>query len=161
MGLTEDETAFGYNAILLSRTMHDENGRFFPIFVLSNNGTDWKQPVTQYYLTLLFKIFTPSIFLLRFSSVIIIVLCVFLIYRFSRIEYSNKLSIIAALLFLTTPLIMIQGHMALDNIMPIPFTLIWLFFIFLYNKKPKIKIPIRACFLKLLFIKDGTTMATE
>lgn len=134
-GLTSDELAFGHNAVLLSKTMHDENNRFLPLFVLSNNGTDWKQPVTQYYLTILFKIFNPSVFLLRFSSVIVIIFCVFLLYRFSKNEYSNSLSIISVFLFITTPLIMIQSHMALDNIMPIPFTIIWLFCLFIYNKK--------------------------
>lgn len=134
-GLTSDEIAFGHNAVLLSRNLHDENNRFLPIFVLSNNGTDWKQPVTQYYLTILFKIFSPSIFLLRFSSVIVIIFSIFLLYNFSKTEYSNKLSLIAAILFLTTPLIMIQSHLALDNIMPIPFTIIWLFCLFLYHKK--------------------------
>ena len=67
-GLTADEGAFAYNAVLLSRTLHDENGRFMPFFVLSLNGTDWRQPVTQYYLAALFKIFGASLFLLRFSQ---------------------------------------------------------------------------------------------
>jgi len=140
MGLTSDENALGYNAVLLSRTYHDENGRFLPVFVLSNNGTDWKQPVTQYYIAILFKIFSPSIFLLRFSSVIITIICTFLIYKFSKTEYSKKLSVFATILFLTTPLIMIQSHMGLDNIMPIPFTIIWLFCLFLYNKKHQTKL---------------------
>ena len=139
MGLTSDETAMGYNATLLSHTYHDENGRLFPFFVLSNDGKDWKQPVTQYYLALLFKLFTPSVFLLRFSSVIITIVSVFLIYKLSRIEYSPKFSIFPLILFLTTPLIMIQSHMGLDNIMPVPFTIIWLFYLFCYAKKPQIK----------------------
>ena len=47
-GLTVDEAAFGYNAVLLSETYHDENGRFLPFFVLFFEGKDWRQPVTQY-----------------------------------------------------------------------------------------------------------------
>jgi 4-amino-4-deoxy-L-arabinose transferase-like glycosyltransferase len=151
-GLTSDEIAFGYNAVLLSRTLRDENNRLLPVFVLSNNGTDWKQPVTQYYLTILFKIFNPSVFLLRFSSVLIIILSIFMLYKFSKNEYSNKLSIYAAVLFLTNPLIMIQSHLALDNIMPIPFTIIWIFYLFLYNKKSKNKyIAISAISLGITF----------
>lgn len=45
-GLTVDESAFGYNAALLAKTAHDENGRFLPIFVHSTKQTDWRQPVT-------------------------------------------------------------------------------------------------------------------
>jgi len=51
LGLTADEAAFAYNATLLSKTGLDENGRRLPVFVLSLGGTDWRQPVTQYYLT--------------------------------------------------------------------------------------------------------------
>lgn len=138
-GLTSDEIAFGRNAVLLSRTYHDENNRFLPLFVLSNDGKDWKQPVTQYYLTILFKLVSPSIFLLRFSTVIIIILSILILYEFSKTEYSTKISFLIITLFLTNPLILIQSHLALDNIMPIPFTIIWVFCLFLYNKNKKIK----------------------
>ncbi|MDD4938337.1 MAG: glycosyltransferase family 39 protein [Candidatus Shapirobacteria bacterium] len=139
MGLTADETAFGYNAVLLSRTGHDENGRFLPFFVLSNHGTDWKQPVTQYYLTLLFKIFNPSLFLLRFSSIIIILISSILLFKLCQKIFDTKYAVVSLVLFLTIPLIMIQGHMGLDNIMPIPFTIIWIFCLYQYNKNKKIK----------------------
>lgn len=139
MGLTGDETAFGYNASLLASTGHDENGRFLPVFVLSNDGTDWKQPVTQYYLAILFKIFHPSVFLLRFSSVLIVLLSSFLIFKLSRLNFDPKYSLLTVLIFLTTPLIMIQVHMGLDNIMPIPFAIIWFYFLYLYEKKKNIK----------------------
>jgi len=71
LGLTADEGAFAYNAVLLSKTLHDENNRFLPIFVLSLNGADWRQPVTQYYLTAFFRFFGSSVFNLRYSSVVI------------------------------------------------------------------------------------------
>lgn len=140
MGLTADETAMGYNAVLLSHNYHDENGRFLPLFVLSNEGTDWKQPITQYYLAILFKIFSPSLFLLRFSSVIIVIVSTVLLYKLVRQQqYSIGNSIFGILIFLSTPLIMIQSHMGLDNIMPIPFILIWIYFLFKFQKTPKFK----------------------
>lgn len=139
MGLTSDETAFGYNASLLSTTLHDENGRFLPLFVLSNNGTDWKQPITQYYLALLFRIFKPSVFLLRFSSVLITLLSSFLIYKLARKIFDFKYALLTVAIFLTTPLIMIQSHMGLDNIMPIPFAIIWIYFLYLFEKKKETK----------------------
>src|SRR5688572_32350203 len=83
-GLTYDEASFGYNAVLIANTGHDENERFFPLFVQSSNKMDWRQPVTQYYLALLFKVFGPSVFLLRFSSVIIAIVSIFLIYFLGR-----------------------------------------------------------------------------
>ena len=41
-GITGDEASFGYNGILLARTLRDENGRRLPVFVLSLGGTDWR-----------------------------------------------------------------------------------------------------------------------
>lgn len=131
MGLTADETAFGRNAALLAKTGFDENGRHYPVFVLSNDGTDWKQPVTQYYITIFYKLFGSTVYNLRLSTVFITLTSFFLIYFY--------FSPIAAIIFLTVPLVMIQTHLALDNIMPIPFALIWLIGLKLYSQNKKIR----------------------
>ena len=133
-GLTSDEAAFGYNAALLAKTGTDQNGRFLPLFVLSLEGKDWRQPVTQYYMTALFKIFGPSVFLLRFSSILITIISAVLLFYISTKLLSLKWAILSCFIFLTTPLVMIQSHMGLDNIMPIPFTIIWLAGIFAFTK---------------------------
>src|SRR3989344_1171156 len=124
-GVTSDEAAFGYNAVLLSKTLHDENNRFLPIFVLSLNGADWRQPVTQYYLTAFFRLFGSSVFNLRYSSVVITLVSAGLLYYLSYKAGGHKLALFSSFIFLTTPLIMIQSHLGLDNIMPVPFTIIW------------------------------------
>jgi hypothetical protein len=138
-GLTIDEAAFGYNAILLGKTAHDENGRFMPVFVLSIDGNDWRQPIPQYYFTAFFKIFKPSIFTFRLSIVGILLLSVYLIYFWLSKVHSPKAGIIGSLIFLTTPIIMIQTHMALDNIFPIPFTLAWLISLSYFTDTKKLK----------------------
>lgn len=139
-GLTVDEAAFGYNAALLAKTGHDERGLFMPFFVLSINGQDWRQPVTQYYLTILFKIFGSSVFLLRFSSILIFLFSFYLLILLAKKIFKNfELSIFTGVVFATTPLIMIQSHMGLDNIMPIPFTILWLFFLNKYKSTKKLK----------------------
>jgi 4-amino-4-deoxy-L-arabinose transferase-like glycosyltransferase len=143
-GLTGDEAAFGYNATLLARTAHDQNGRFMPIFVNSIEGRDWRQPFTQYYLTALFKVFGPSIFLLRFSSVLITVFSALLLYLFTATFTTKKYALITSLIFLTTPLIMIQSHLGLDNIMPIPFTIVWLIALYQFGKTKNKKMLILA-----------------
>ncbi len=139
MGLTVDETAFGYNAALLAHSGFDENGRFMPLFVLSVNGQDWRQPITQYYLALLFKIFGPSVYLLRFSSVLITLLSSIFLYYFAKKISGLLFALITAIVYITTPLIMIQSHLGLDNIMPIPFTMFWLFGLYQYGQTKKIK----------------------
>jgi hypothetical protein len=136
-GITGDEAAFGYNAILLSRTLHDENGRKLPVFVLSLEGKDWRQPVTQYVDTVYFKIFNPSLFNLRFTSVIIAVISIFLIYFLGKSLLGNFGGIAAAIFLGTTPIFLIQSHLGLDNIAPIPFILVWLLSLNLFNKSKK------------------------
>jgi 4-amino-4-deoxy-L-arabinose transferase-like glycosyltransferase len=138
-GITVDEAAFGYNAVLLEKTLHDENGRFLPFFVMSINGADWRQPVSQYYITAVFKIFGPSLLTLRLSTVAILIFSTFLTFFWLQKILNKKSAIIGTVIFLTTPLVMIQTHMALDNIFPIPFTLIWLICLWYYNKTKNLK----------------------
>ncbi|MDO8341226.1 MAG: glycosyltransferase family 39 protein [Candidatus Woesebacteria bacterium] len=130
-GLTIDEASFGYNAVLLSRTGRDENGRFLPVFILSINKTDWRQPITQYFITSFFKIFSPSVFTLRFTSAIIGAISVSLIYLIGGIW--------ASILLIFTPVFFMHTHLGLDNIMPVPFILVWLICLLNYSKNKNIK----------------------
>jgi len=138
-GITVDEAAFGYNAVLLEKTLHDENGRFLPFFVMSIDGADWRQPVSQYYIAAVFKVFGPSLLTLRLSTVAVLILSAFLTFYWLLKILNKKSAIIGTVIFLTTPLVMIQTHMALDNIFPIPFTLIWLIFLWHYHKSKNLK----------------------
>lgn len=138
-GLTIDESAFAYNAILLSQNLHDENGRFFPAFVLSINGKDWRQPVTQYFITAYFKLIGPSIFNLRFTSVIVASVSALLLFYFGQKLFGKIGGIMSVLFFTTSPIIMIHSHLGLDNIMPIPFTLLWLIFLYQFGKTKNLK----------------------
>ena len=138
-GITVDEAAFGYNAVLLAETAHDQNGRFMPVFVLSINGGDWRQPVSQYYLTAIFKLFSPSLLSLRLSTVAVLLTSAYLTYFWLSKVLDKKAGLIGSLVFLTTPLVMIQTHMALDNIFPVPFTLLWLIFLWYFSKTKSLK----------------------
>lgn len=143
-GLTSDEGAFGYNAVLLARTTRDQNGSFLPFFVLSINGKDWRQPVTQYYLALFFKLFGASVFNLRFSSVAVVVVSAVLLFILANKLLGGWGAVLAVLAFLTTPLVMIQAHMGLDNIMPVPFGILWLLGVCLFTKTDKKKFLVLA-----------------
>ena len=138
-GLTVDEAAFGYNAVLLSQTGHDENGKFLPFFVSSIGGQDWRQPVTQYFMALFFKFAPPSSFTLRLTSIFIFLVSATLIYYLARELLGNFGGFVSIIFLATTPIIFIQSHMALDNIMPVPFTILWLLFLYLYSKKKNVK----------------------
>ena len=128
-GLTIDEASFGYNAVLLSKTYHDENNRFLPIFVLSIDKNDWRQPITQYFMATFFKLFGPSTFNLRFTSVVVASLSVAMMFLISGFWGS--------IFLLTTPIFFMHSHLGLDNIMPVPFIIIWLYGLYKYSNSNK------------------------
>lgn len=134
-GLTIDEAAFGYNAALLAQTGRDERGIPHPVFVLSINGQDWRQPVTQYFLAGLFRIFGSSVYLLRFSSILISLFSVLLIFILVNKIVGRGWGLIAAIFLATMPALVIQSHLGLDNIMPVPFTILWLLALFSFKQK--------------------------
>jgi hypothetical protein len=136
-GITIDEASFGYNGTLLARTLRDENNRKLPIFVLSIGGTDWRQPVTQYFTAVIFKLFGPSLFNLRMTAVITAVASLVLIYLLGKQLFGNVGAIAASIFLATTPIFMIQSHLALDNIAPLPFVILWLLALFVFGKTKK------------------------
>lgn len=145
-GITIDEAAFGYNAALISETLRDENGRFLPVFVLSLGGRDWRQPVAQYLQVGIFKIFGKSLFNLKFVSVLVVSFSAVIIYLLGSKIFSKKFGVLALIIFITTPVIMIHSHLALDNIMPIPFILLWLFWLHKFQEKKSVKFLILSAF---------------
>lgn len=135
-GMTIDEAAFGYNAVLLSKTARDENGRKLPLFVLSIDGNDWRQPISQYYMTLFFKFFGPSFFNLRFSTVLVGGLSLLLMLFLGGIS--------SMLLLFVTPIFFMHARLGLDNIMPLPFIISWLIFLSKFSSTKKDKYLILA-----------------
>lgn len=138
-GITIDEAAFGYNASLIAETLHDENGRFLPVFVLSLEGRDWRQPVAQYLQVAAFKLFGRSLYNLKFVSVLAASVAGSLIYLLGVQLKSRVIGWLALLIFITSPIILIHSHLALDNIMPVPFILIWLYGLLKYEKNRSLK----------------------
>jgi len=136
-GITGDEAAFGYNGILIGHTLRDENGRKLPVFVLSLDGKDWRQPVTQYFSVVTLKIFSASLFGLRITAVITAVSSVLLIYFLGLSILGKTGGVIASIFMATTPVFMIQSHLGLDNIAPVPFVAFWLLALYLFEKTKK------------------------
>lgn len=136
-GINGDEASFGYNATLLSRNLRDENGRHYPVFILAKGGVDYLQPIPTYFMAVLVKLFGPSLFSIRMSAVITAVASVLLIYFLSKELLGSLGGFVAAVLMATTPAIMIQSHLAFDNITPVPLIIGWLLTLFLYTKTKK------------------------
>lgn len=138
-GITLDEAAFGYNASLIAETLRDENGRFLPVFVLSLQGRDWRQPVAQYMQAAMFKIFGRSLFNLKFVSVLAASFSGVLMFLLGQQILGKKFGFLALAIFLTTPVVVIHSHLALDNISPLPFILLWVYGLWNFKEKKSYK----------------------
>lgn len=143
-GINGDEAVIGYNAALISRTGKDARGNFLPFFSSIKDSLDWKQPITIYATAIAFKLFGPSYFTLRAVSVIFALLSASLIFLLIDQIRGFKLALVGLFIFATTPIIMIQSHLALENIAPIPFISLWLLMLYQYFKKQNLRYMIVA-----------------
>lgn len=136
-GINGDEASIGNNAVLLARTGRVEAGNRFPLFIPT--VSDWKQPVTFYLTAAAFKFFGPSYEALRGVSVFLALVSMVLLFFLTKELLGFGAGIVALLLFALTPIILIQSHLALENIAVVPFTLLWLWLLTLYRKKKDTK----------------------
>lgn len=134
-GINIDEASIGYNGSLIARNLRDQNNRLMPVFILTLDGKDWKQPLNVYTTALVFKILGRSYFNLRLVSVIFALFSSFVFYQILRLFFNEKLSFIGLLLFISSPSILLQSHLASDNIAVLPFFTLWLYFFFVYFVK--------------------------
>ena len=132
-GINFDESSIGYNAALISKNLRDETGRFLPVFILTLNQKDWKRPVNIYTTALLFRLFGVSYFNLKLTSVIWAMMSCLLFYKLLRLFFPEALSLAGLLLFISSPSMLIQSHLALENIALLPFLLGWLYFLISYS----------------------------
>lgn len=139
-GINGDEAAIGLNAASISITGHDFEQRFLPLFSNTKNSPDWKQPITLYTSAFIFKIFGISYFNLRLTSVFLTILSSFIIYLLIKEVINSKVAFFGVILFLTTPIVMIQSHLAIENIAPVPFVSLWLLLLIKYTKLPSRKL---------------------
>lgn len=137
-GINGDEAAVGYSSALIAKTGHDSNGKFLPIFT-TVSWPDWKQPVTIYSTVLWFKLFGISYFNLRAVGVIFILLSGTIIFFLINELFDKKMAALSLLVFSTIPIVMIQSHLAMENIAPLPFVAFWLWMLAKYSKIKKTK----------------------
>ena len=138
LGINGDEAAIGYSSALIAKTGYDSNGRFLPLFT-TTLWPDWKQPVTIYSTVLMFKLFGISYFNLKAVSVLFVLISGAIIYLLAEEIFDKKMAVISLFLYSTIPLIMIQSHLAIENIAPLPFVSFWLLMLAKYTKIKKTK----------------------
>jgi len=137
-GLETDEASIAYNSALISTNLRDQNNRFLPIFILSSDKTDWKQPVLIYFTAFLFRIFGKSLFIYKLSTIIISLLSAIVLYFIVKILFkSKKYAIVGFLVYITTPIIFITTRIGNESILPSLISTLWLFSLILYKKNKK------------------------
>ena len=134
-GINGDEAIIGYNAALITKNGYDSTGKFLPLFTRVPNSEDWKQPVTLYSTVLAFKLFGPSFLILRSVSVAMVLLGGTIIFLLIKKILGFKIAIGGLILFISTPIIFIQSHLALENIAPVPFIALWLIMLASYTER--------------------------
>ena len=139
-GINGDESGIGYNAILISRNLTDENHNFLPLFIFAK-GSDWKQPVSVYTTALVFKIFGSSFWTLRVTSILFVIVSIVILYFLAKERFDHKFFIIGFVILITAPIIIIQSHLALENIAVLPFIFFWLLML---EKNKKLIYPLLA-----------------
>ncbi len=143
-GINGDEVGIAHNASLMSKNLTDENNNFLPLFIYAKTS-DWKQPVTVYATSAVFKIFGVSFTNLRVTSVLFVIASIIIFYFLCKEVFTLKFFIIGSLILITTPIIMIQSHLALENIAVLPFIFLWL--LMLSKNKKDIHIVLAGVFL--------------
>lgn len=137
-GLENDEGSIAYNSALISNNLRDQNNRFFPIFILSSDKIDWKQPVLIYFTAFLFKIFGKDIFVYKMANIIISLSAATCLYFISKILFKDqKYSIASFIIFITTPIIFITSRIGNESILPALISTIWLITLLLYQQNKK------------------------
>lgn len=136
-GIETDEGAIAYNAALISKTLHDQNGRFLPFFILSSDKIDWKQPVTIYSSAILFKLFGTSLSVFKLVNVFTALASLLMMSLVLRELFTEKLALIGSIIFITTPIFIIASRIGTEAITPLFFATSWLLSIVYFQKQKK------------------------
>lgn len=134
IGINGDEAVVAYSSALIAQSGKDSEGRVYPVFTKVANSNDWKQPVTIYSTVLIFKLLGISYFNLKLTSVFFALSSGILIFFLVKEIFDQKYAIFSLLIYLTIPIVMIQSHLAIENIAPLPFITLWLWMMIKYSK---------------------------
>ncbi|MFA5750448.1 MAG: glycosyltransferase family 39 protein [Candidatus Shapirobacteria bacterium] len=137
-GLETDEGSISYNSALISQNLKDQNNRFLPIFILSSDKNDWKQPVLIYFIAILFRLFGKTFFVYKLANIIFSLLSGIFLIKIINLLFKNKIySIIGFLIYITTPIIFITTRIGNESLLPSLISSLWLLSLLLYKSKHK------------------------
>jgi len=139
--LSQDEASFSNNSFNISKNLHDENGRFMPLYfeTLSTRLTDWKNPFLVYWTAIFIKIFGFSVFSTRLSCVVLGIISIIFLWRTVQLLFpkGKYTPLVASLLLASSPLFIIQSRIVIDPIALVPVTMAEIYYLFSYYRTQK------------------------
>lgn len=135
-GIETDEGSIVYNSVLISKNLHDQNGRLLPFFFLSSDHIDWKQPVLVYLTAIFLKIFGANLYVFKMVNVVTSLLAMLLIgYLIFLLYKKRSLSFLGMLVYITTPIVIITSRIGNESLQPVLYTTLWILFLGLYRQR--------------------------
>jgi 4-amino-4-deoxy-L-arabinose transferase-like glycosyltransferase len=124
--LSTDETAFALQAHSIATTLHDERGRFLPLyFQVFENA--WFHPALVYAIAPVLAVVRPMPWAVRLPTVLIALCNIFLVSVVARrLGASFAAAIAASILLMLTPAHLLHGRFACDYLLPVPCVLAWM-----------------------------------
>jgi len=138
-GIETDEGSIAYNSALISKNLRDQNNRFLPFFILSMDKVDWKQPVLIYTSAIAFKLFGTSLIVFKYVNVLVTLSSLVILWIVLRMFFSDKEVLIGAIVFATTPMIIVAARLGNEGIWPALFSSLWILFICKFRNTDKIR----------------------
>ena len=142
-----DEFHFAVHAQSLATTGRDLNGSLLPLFISLEDplgdhavlawGTTWYHPIGFYLIATALTALPFGEWTVRLPFVLIGVLNVVLMYFVARRWFDDRrIGIAAAAMLAMTPAHLILSRVALDYLLPLPFTLAWLWALAMLMRRP-------------------------
>ena len=146
-----DEFHFAIHAQSLATTGRDLNGSVLPLFISLEDplgdhavlawGTTWYHPIGFYLIATTLTALPLSEWAIRVPFVLIGAFDVVLMYFVARLWFNDRrIGAAAAAMLAMTPAHLILSRVALDYLLPLPFTLAWLWSLGVLMKRPERRI---------------------
>ena len=122
--LTHDEVIYARNAYSIAATGRDLSGQFLPISI-PVTGTFYATPANIYLTAAFLTVLPLSEITIRLPSVLIGLLCVWLVYLISTRMLGATYGLLAALILLLTPAHFIHSRLGTDHLYVVACVLAW------------------------------------
>jgi 4-amino-4-deoxy-L-arabinose transferase-like glycosyltransferase len=122
--LTHDEVIYARNAYSIANTGRDLSGQFLPISI-PVTGTFWATPANIYLTAAFLTVLPLSEVAVRLPSVLVGLLCVWLLYLIASRMLGPSLGMVAASILVLTPAHFIHSRLGTDHLYVVACVLAW------------------------------------